>query len=151
MKEDLSTIITFKVKDANFAFDALKVRHILELVKITRLPNAPSFISGVLNLHGIIVPIADLRMMLGIEKCENTHDTSIIIISPNGMTDSYIGLIVDLVKEVVPISFNLIKPTLIEGALGLVDSFIGTVQLDGDFVNIIDLDELIIKIEQAKQ
>lgn len=150
MKEELSTIITFRVNDANFAFDALKVRHILELVKLTRLPNAPSFISGIINLHGIIVPIADLRMMLGIENRSNTQDTSIIVISPNGMTDSYIGLVVDMVKEVIPVNLNSVKSSIIEGAVGLIDSFIGTIYTDNEFVNIIDLDDLVTIIEEAK-
>jgi len=150
MKEDLSTIITFKVNDASFAFDALKVRHILELVKLTHIPNAPSFIAGVFNLHGTIVPIADLRLLLGVESQQNTQDTSIIVISPNGMTDSYLGLIVDMVKEVDTISANNIKPSIIEGSIGLVNTFIGTVNIGNEFVNLIDLDGLISIVEEAK-
>lgn len=150
MKEDLSTIITFKVNDANFAFDALKVRHILELVKLTLIPNTPNFIAGVFNLHGTIVPVADLRALLGVEVKNNTQDTSIIVISPNGLTDSYLGLIVDMVLEVDAINAANITPSIIEGSIGLVNTFIGTIIINKEFVNIIDLDGLISIVEEAK-
>jgi purine-binding chemotaxis protein CheW len=144
------TIISFKVNDESFAFDALKVRHILELGKQTKVPNTPPFLLGVINLHGNIVPIADLRLLLGIENSENTKNTSVIVISPNDQLDSYLGLVVDLVKEVVQISNDSIYPSIIDGHLGMIDSFDGAIKLNDDFVNIINLDDLIVKIEEAK-
>lgn len=150
MKEELSTIITFKIEDGYFALDALKVRHILELNKLTRIPNTPKFLIGLINLHGNIIPIADLRMILGQENPVNTKDTSVIVISPNGQLESYLGLVVDFVQEVVPVKSENIKPSLIDGNLGLIDSFIGTVHFNNEFVNIINLDDLIEKVEKAK-
>ncbi|MFT3741018.1 MAG: chemotaxis protein CheW [Breznakibacter sp.] len=150
MKEELSTIITFKIDDSLFAFDALKVRHILELSKLTHMPNTAKFLIGLINLHGNIIPIADLRMLLGQQNLQNTKDTSVIVISPNGMLESYLGLVVDMVQEVIPISSDKIKPSLIEGSIGMIDTFIGTVHLNNEFINIINLDDLVEKVEKAK-
>jgi purine-binding chemotaxis protein CheW len=150
MKEELSNIITFRIEDSVFAFDALKVRHILELGKLTRIPNTAKIIIGLINLHGNIIPIADLRLILGVENPVNTKDTSIIVVSPNGQLESYLGLVVNSVQEVIPLKAEQIKPSLIEGHLGLLDSFIGTVHLNNYFINLINLDDLIEKVEKAK-
>jgi len=150
MKEDLKNIITFKIEDGIFGLDALKVRHILEFGKLTRIPNTAKFLIGLINLHGNIIPIADLRMILGKENPTNTKDTSVIVISPNGLLESYLGLVVDIVHEVIPVTPELIKPSLVEDSIGMIDSFIGTVHINNEFVNIINLDELVSKVEKAK-
>ena len=118
--------------------------------KLTRMPNTAKFLIGLINLHGNIIPIADLRMLLGKQNSQNTKDTSIIVISPNGMLESYLGLVVDMVQEVVPVSADKIKPSLIEGSIGMIDSFVGTVHLNNEFVNIINLDDMVEKVEKAK-
>jgi purine-binding chemotaxis protein CheW len=150
MKEDLKNIITFKIDDGIFAIDALKVRHILELGKLTRIPNTPAFLIGLINLHGNIIPIADLRMVLGKLNPTNTKDTSIIVVSPNGQLESYLGLVVDFVNEVMPVNPEQITDSLINEQVGMVESFIGTVRINNEFVNIINLDDLVLKIEKAK-
>lgn len=150
MKETIHTILSFKVSDENFAIDALKVRHILEPDKMTRVPNTPSFLSGVINLHGNIIPIADLRKMLGVENPIDTNDTAIIVISPDGLIESYLGLIVDLVKEVVEVTENQINTKQIERGGGIIDSFDGTVNIANEFIHLINIDDLVVKVEEAK-
>lgn len=150
MNGELNTIISFKAADEQFAFDALIVRHILELGKITRIPNVPDYLLGVINLHGNILPVADFRMMIGADNVNRTKDTSIIIISPNNQIESYIGLVVDMVNEVITINPALIQPSILEGNLGMVDCFEGTINLNGDFIQLINIDALVKKIEDTK-
>lgn len=150
MSGELNTIISFQAADEHFAFDALIVRHILELGKITRIPNVPDYILGMINLHGIILPVADFRMMIGAEVVNRTKDTSIVVISPNNQTDSYLGLVVDIVNEVVPVQSKQIQPTIIEGNLGMVDSFDGTIYTNGLFIHLVNIDALAKKIEDEK-
>lgn len=147
---EIKTIISFIANGENFAFDALNVRHILEFGKQTKIPNTSDYLLGVINLHGNIIPIADLRKLIGVEDPENSQDTSIIVISPDDQISSYIGFVVDFVNEVVQINVDDIKPSLIDGQLGFIDSFEGSIKLNGEFINVINLDDLIVKIEEDK-
>ena len=144
------TIISFKVNEENFAFDALKVRHILEYGDQTKVPNTPDYMLGVINLHGNIIPIADLRKIIGNENPVNTQDTSIVVLSPDDQLHSYIGFVVDIVNEVFQVSEGDIKPSIIENNIGMVNSLDGTIKIEEEFVNIINLDDLVEKIEEAK-
>jgi len=150
MNEELNTIISFQAADEQFAFNALIVRHILELGKITRIPNVPEYLLGMINLHGNIIPVADFRMMIGAELVNRTKDTSIIVISPNNQVESYIGLVVDMVNEVIPINPSQITPSIIDQNLGMVDSFDGTIRLNEQFIHLVNIDALVQKIEDVK-
>jgi purine-binding chemotaxis protein CheW len=150
MKDTIHTILSFKVSDENFAINALKVRHILEPGKITKVPNTSAFLPGVINLHGNIIPIADLRRMLGVENPVETNDTAIMVISPDGLLESYMGLIVDIVKEVVEVQENQIDTTQIERGAGIIDSFEGMVNIGNEFIHLINIDDLVLKVEEAK-
>ena len=137
-----NTLLTVKLAGENFALDAMKVGHILEVPEITDVPNSPEFIRGVFNLHGNIVPVVDLRTIMGFEKEEDSPDTAIVVINPDGHQESNLGVIVDLVKEVVEPEGIEVKPTVVDGDRGMLTNFQGTFSKDGEFVHIIDVDEL---------
>lgn len=148
MKEQLTSIISFYIKNEIFAFDTLKVRNILEYCVPTRVPNAKDYVLGVINLHGNIFPVADLRIMMGVENIENSIDTSIIVVSSDGKSNSLIGLVVDSVKEVFDLDqTHNIQDSVLNGNTGLVNSFIGSIQLDDEYFHLIDLDETVQVIE----
>jgi len=148
MKEQMSSIISFFINKEVFAFDTLKVRNILEFDKVTWVPNAKDYLLGVINLHGNIIPIADLRLMMGIENIENSQDTAIIVVSNDDKKESLIGLIVDGVKEVFDINDAELKESVINGNTGLVHSFTGSIYKNDEFIHIIDLDEIVLEIEK---
>jgi purine-binding chemotaxis protein CheW len=150
MKDTIHTILSFKVSDENFAINALKVRHILEPGKITKVPNTSAFLPGVINLHGNIIPIADLRMMLGVKNPVDTNDTAIMVISPDGQLESYMGLIVDIVNEVIEVQESQINTTQIEQGAGIIDTFEGMVNVGDEFIHLINIDDLVLKVEEAK-
>ncbi len=149
MTETINTIISFQASDEYFCFDAMNVRNILELGKITKIPNAPPFMVGLINLHGNIIPIADFRIMIGIENPVNTKNTSIIVVTPDGTTQSYIGFIVDMVNEVITVQSSQLTENIIEG-IGMVNSFDGTYNFENLFIHLINLDSLITRIEEFK-
>ena len=97
-----SQILRFQLAGENYAFDVLKTREVLSVVKTTPLPSALDFLSGVINLRGSIIPVVDLRKKFGLPVTEDTVDTSIIIveIEVNG-EKTVIGAIVDAVKGVL--------------------------------------------------
>ena len=148
MKDQVTSLISFYVNKEVFAFDTLKVRNILEFGKVTWVPNTKDYILGVINLHGNIIPIADLRVMMEVGNIENTNDTSIIVVSNDGKNDSLIGIVVDGVKEVIDSEGLDIKESVYNGNTGLVNTFLGTIHKNEDFVHIIDLDETVQEIEK---
>ncbi|MDG5799399.1 chemotaxis protein CheW [Marinilabiliaceae bacterium ANBcel2] len=140
MEEQDKTLLSFQIEDEVFAVDAMKVDHILEVPsQITEVPNTPDYITGIINLHGNIITVADMRILTGQKNKEKGADTSIVVINPTGEQDSKIGLIVDMVKEVIETESSQFKETVLEGKKGLINSFEGTVVINKEFIHVIDL------------
>jgi purine-binding chemotaxis protein CheW len=148
MKEQITSIISFLINKEVFAFDTLKVRNILEFDKVTWVPNTKNYLIGVINLHGNIIPIADLRMMMGMENIENGQDTAVIVVSEDDKTDSLIGFVVDGVKEVFDLDVSELKESVINGNTGLIHTFTGNILKDDEFIHIIELSEVVQEIEK---
>ncbi len=151
MGDEIKTLISFELGEQIFAFDSLKVRNILPYEgNITKVPNTRDFILGVINLHGNIVPITDLRSIMQFENQEFSKDTSIIVVSPEDKLESQFGIVVDLVKEVFEISADKILPPAFQEGIGLIESFEGTVKDKDEYIHLIDLMHLISQIERKK-
>jgi len=107
-------LVSFVLEDVEYGVDILAVHEILRFPEITRLPNAPDFIKGIINLRGNIIPVVDVRKKFGFSKAEITDLTRIIVIETN---DKLTGLMVDNVHQVVRITQNNVDPPseLIEG------------------------------------
>jgi len=142
------TLLSFQIQNDIFAVDALKVDHILELPPvITSVPNTPEFMKGIINLHGNIVPVADMRVIMGCENFTNGTDTSIIVLNPTGEQDDKIGFLVDMVQEVFEYKSSELKETVLQGKKGMLDSFEGTLLKNGNFIHVIDIKNLTHLIE----
>ncbi len=102
-------LVTFKLGNEEFGVDILKVQEINRMMVITRIPNAPPFIEGVINLRGKIIPIVDLRKKLGFDNGSGEYEktTRIIVVELDGLV---LGFIVDSVSEVLRIPENTIEP-----------------------------------------
>lgn len=142
---DLLQLVGFKVGTEEFGVDILKVQEINRMLKITKVPNAPDFVEGVVNLRGRIIPVIDLRKRLAIENKEHDNKTRIIVVDIQG---NIVGFIVDEVNEVLRISKEIIEspPELV----AQVDSdFITSVaKLEDRIIILLDLDNLLKKDEQ---
>lgn len=99
--------VTFHVASEEYAVDILHVQEILRPREMTRVPKAPSFLTGVINLRGQIVPVINLRTRLGMAPSEQTQDSRIVVVNHSGKT---VGLIVDAMSEVLRISESVIHP-----------------------------------------
>ena len=99
---DVTQYIKIEMGDETFGIDIGFVDNILRMQRITRVPNVPAYIKGVINLRGEIVPIMSLRLKMGLEEVEETKATRIIILKMEQV--GKVGFIVDCVKEVVSIS-----------------------------------------------
>ncbi len=102
-----SQYLTLRLGTEEYAIDILRVQEIRSYEEPTRMVNAPSFIKGVINLRGVIVPIIDLRLKLHLEKVDYTEFTVVIILNVRG---TVVGTVVDAVSDVVTLSTAQIKP-----------------------------------------
>ncbi|MDP2370303.1 MAG: chemotaxis protein CheW [Rhodoferax sp.] len=104
---DAGQYLTLRLGGEEYAIDILRVQEIRSYEAPTRMVNAPSFIKGVINLRGVIVPIVDLRLKLNIENVEYNEFTVVIILNVRG---TVIGAVVDSVSDVVTLTTQTIKP-----------------------------------------
>ena len=96
--------LTFRLGDETFALDITRVREVLDLINITKVPRTPEFMLGVINLRGNVVPVIDLRLSLGMPPSAATVDTCIIIVEAQmGAEQLLVGVLADAVQEVVEI------------------------------------------------
>ncbi|HBD96205.1 MAG: hypothetical protein A2015_08865 [Spirochaetes bacterium GWF1_31_7] len=102
VKVENEQYLTFVLDNETYAFDVLKTKEVLNLVKITPIPRTPSFMAGVINLRGSVVPVINLREKFSMKPNERTIDTSVIIVEVlYGKEVITIGALVDAVKAVV--------------------------------------------------
>ena len=136
----VAQFLTFSLGDEVFALDVAKVREVLEMIPPTRLPHAPDYMSGVVNVRGSVVPVIDLRLKLGMGAAERTVNTCIIVIEvplEQGMT--VLGVLVDSVQEVVEFDARQISPAPRIGTGVQVDFLTGIGKRDEKFVLIMDI------------
>ena len=100
-------LVTFKLENEEFGVDILKVQEINRMLTITKIPNAPPFVEGVINLRGKIIPIVDLRKRLGFNSRAYDKSTRIIVVELDGLI---LGFIVDSVSEVLRVSESTVEP-----------------------------------------
>ncbi|GAP38536.1 chemotaxis protein CheW [Piscinibacter sakaiensis] len=99
--------LTFRLGAEEYGIDILRVQEIRSYETPTRIANAPSFIKGVVNLRGVIVPIVDLRLKLACEKADCNDFTVVIVLNIRGRV---VGAVVDSVSDVLELAPEAVKP-----------------------------------------
>ena len=99
--------LTFRLGAEEYGIDILRVQEIRSYEEPTRIANAPSFIKGMVNLRGVIVPVVDLRIKLNCETVEYNGFTVVIVLNVRGRV---VGAVVDSVSDVLELGQELIKP-----------------------------------------
>ncbi|MBL8287562.1 MAG: chemotaxis protein CheW [Rubrivivax sp.] len=99
--------LTFRLGAEEYGIDILRVQEIRSYEQPTRIANVPSFIKGVVNLRGVIVPIVDLRLKLGCESAEYNTFTVVVVLNVRGRV---VGAVVDSVSDVLELHKEQIKP-----------------------------------------
>ncbi len=140
--------LTFKLADEIFALDVAKVREILEVTTITKVPQTPDFMRGVINLRGSVVPVVDMRLKFGMSMTEQTVNTCIIVVEINLDGDSLVlGALADSVQEVVEMEAESIEPAPHIGTKLNTDFIRGMGKIDDHFVMILDIDKIFSSAE----
>lgn len=105
--DELIQLVSFMLADEEYGVEVLKVREIIRMPTITKMPNVPNHIEGIINLRGKVIPIISMRRRFNLMENENDTQTRIIIMDVAG---SLTGFIVDAVSEVIRIHSSEIQP-----------------------------------------
>jgi purine-binding chemotaxis protein CheW len=139
----VQTYLSFKLSEEVFAINVSKVINILEMSKITRIPKAPEYMKGVINLRGTVLPVVDLRIKFGLPEKETTVDTSIIVLSIDINDEPVlIGTLVDAVKEVLELKNGEISAAPTIGAKYNSGFIEGMWRVDDKFIMILDINKV---------
>lgn len=135
--------LTFKLEGEIFALDVSKVREILDYTNITKVPQTPDFMKGVINLRGSVVPVVDMRLKFGILPQEKTVDTCIVVVEISIDNEATVlGALVDSVQEVFELEPSQIEPAPRIGTKLRTDFILGMGKRDDQFVIILDIDKV---------
>lgn len=112
--QDGNEYLTFYLANEEYGVDILRVQEIRGWETVTRIPNSPDYVKGVLNLRGAIVPIIDLRIRFNLPQAEYTPTTVVVVLSvysQNGERKRIVGVVVDAISDVVNASLSDIQTT----------------------------------------
>ncbi len=144
---ELIQLISFMVGDEEFGLDILRVKEVIRLREITRLPRSPSFVKGVINLRGDIIPIIDLRDKFGLESREHTSMTRVIVADVDG---KLVGMVIDAASQVVRVPTGQIDPPPpIIGGLSA-EYVRGVGKLDDRLIILINIDRILSNEEKVE-
>jgi purine-binding chemotaxis protein CheW len=104
---ELLQLVSFKIANEEFGIDILNVQEINKMTQVTKVPNSPEFVEGVINLRGRVIPVVNLRVKMDLPNREYDKDTRIIVVDLTGKT---VGFLVDSVSEVLRIPRNIMEP-----------------------------------------
>ena len=152
-KEEDQQYLTFLLGGEMFAIGILNIKEIIEYGSLTEVPMMPSFIRGVINLRGSVVPVIDLSARFARHSSDISRRTCIVIIEvdageDNGKQD--VGVVVDSVSEVLEIPHGEIEPPPSFGAKIRVDFVRGMGKVAGKFVIILNVDKVLSVDEMAE-
>lgn len=140
----LNQMLTFMLGDETYGVDILRVQEIRGWSPVTRIPQSPHHVLGVLNLRGSIVPVVDLRMRLSLDRAEYTAITVIIVLSvDSGHGRRDFGVVVDGVSDVINVQSADVKPPPELGSGVKTDYIQGLATVSDRMVMLLDIDRLI--------
>lgn len=143
-----SQYLSFMLGDEVFALDIGKVREVLDFTAITKVPQTPDFMRGVINLRGGVVPVVDMRLKFGLSETQRTVNTCIIIaeVEVDGEM-TVLGALADAVKEVFDMDESQIEPAPKIGTHLDTRFLRGMGKRNEEFVLILDIDKVFSKDE----
>ena len=135
--------LTFKLDDEVFALGIDKVREVLDYTSVTKVPQTPEFMRGVINLRGGVVPVIDMRLKFGLPRTEQTVNTCIIIVEVEVEGEiTILGALADSVQEVLDLEPQQIEPAPKIGTKLRTEFIRGMGRRDERFIIILDIDKV---------
>ena len=140
---EIRQYLTFKLADEIFGVDVAQVREILDFIQITKVPQTPDFMCGVINLRGSVVPVVDMRLKFGMEKTEKTVNTCIVVVEVDFEGENVtLGALVDSVQEVFELGPSDIEPAPKIGTKLNTDFIKGMGKREDKFIILLNIDQV---------
>jgi purine-binding chemotaxis protein CheW len=136
--------LVFRIAEEVHGIRVLAVREIVRSMPITRVPNKPRYMRGLINLRGKVMPVLDLRDALGMGETEKT-ELSVILIVQYGDSHSLIGIFVDEVLEVADVGYQQLSQKPAYGANEMYDFILAVAQLGERLLFLLDIDRCLGK------
>ena len=137
---EVKQLIGFRVGKEEYGLELLRVKEVVRTREITWLPKAPSCVKGIINLRGDVIPIVDLRERFGLQSCEYTAMTRVVVAEVDGRP---VGMVVDSASQVIRVPADQIDtPPMIMGEASL-DIITGVGKIEGKLVAMIDVDRIL--------
>ena len=136
--------LSFNLGDEVFALDISKVREVLEFTTVTKVPQTPDYMRGVINLRGGVVPVIDMRVKFGMGETEKGINTCVIIteVEMEGEETTVLGALADSVQEVFDLHVEDIEPAPKIGTHLNTEFLKGMGKKDEEFVLLLDIDKV---------
>jgi len=142
----ITQIVGFRLANEEYGVDIMRVQEIILPGQITKIPEVPEYICGLINLRGHVIPIVDLRKRFELQATDADEHTRIIVVNLAGKT---IGIVVDAVNEVLRINDKQIEPPP-SSVAGINHGYImGLVKFDDRLLILLNIDEVLSSEEQA--
>lgn len=136
-------VLTFKLSEEVYGVDIMSVREVLDYTSVTKVPQTPDYMVGVINLRGNVVPVIDLKLKFGLGKTAKTVNTCIIIVEVEIDEESIVlGALADSVQEVVDFDGSNIESAPKIGTQLNTDFIRGMAKKEEEFVIILDVDSV---------
>jgi purine-binding chemotaxis protein CheW len=146
----VSQYLTFRLGQETFAVDVCQVREILDQAAITRVPQMPDYMLGVINLRGSVVPVVDLRRKFGMAASETTRESCIVVLEVDcGGETTVVGAQADAVSEVLDLPAEAIEPPPRLGMKLRTEFIRGMGKKEEQFLIILDIDKIFSTDELA--
>jgi purine-binding chemotaxis protein CheW len=150
MLEKEGKYLTFHLAGEEYGIGILKVKEIIGMMSITTIPQTPSYVKGVINLRGKVIPVVDLRLKFGVEAIDYTERTCIIVVEISGNVKTiHMGIVVDSVSEVLNIKAADIEETPNFGTKLNTEYILGMAKSAGGVKILLDIDRVMSAEEMA--
>ena len=141
--EQITSYLTFKLGEEEFAAHVSRVLSIMEMTKITQVPKTPDYMKGVINLRGQVLPVIDTRIKFGMTPTEFTSNTCIVVMEVEVNEETVqVGAIVDSVQQVVEIEPDQIQPPPSIGSKFKSEFIYGMAKPEDHFIMLLDMDKV---------
>lgn len=135
--------VTFSLGEELFGVEVTRTREILSLTPVTKVPQTPDYLLGVINLRGQVVPVVDMRIKLGLPKGQETEDTCIIVVEVQFDGEAIVvGALADAVREVLEIRMDQIEPPPRLGTRLKTEFLTGMGKVDEQFIILLNIDRV---------
>lgn len=138
--DEVQELLAFKLADEEYGVDILLIKEIIRSAEVTGVPRRPAYIKGIISLRGKVIPIFDLRILLGLEESETSRDTRILVMA---VEKGMIGVITDGVTGVVKFKSRDVEPPPVVGGGSAGGHLKGVTRVHGRLIILLDIEKAV--------